>query len=292
MSQRFGGQFSPDGDGQPSRPVASPLEGRQPQKMRGRINLLYLAAAPLIFTTLFSDGPVQVASHIAALVAITTACWLTREGLEAEEAFEARKVAKRPAIPRKILGAGLMGLGVALATLDGSVFGALIYGGVAAGLHLGAFGLDPLRHKGLDGDDYQSDRVARAVEEAETHLADMKRAIEALGDRSLSARMERFQITVRKMFRSLEEDPRELSGARRYLSVYLQGARDASFKFADLYKARRDDSAKTDYTELLDDLEANFVAKSDKFLDGKSADLEIEISVLRERLGREGLRVK
>lgn len=254
--------------------------------------MLYLAAAPLIFTTLFSDGPVAVATHIAALVAITTACWLTREGLEAEDAYLSRTVAKRPAIPRKLLGACMMGLGVTLATADGNLGGAVIYGLVAAGLHVGSFGLDPMQNKGLSGDDFQTDRVARAVDEAETHLGAMRRAIDTLGDRTLTTRVERFETTARKMFRSLEQDPRELTGARRYLSVYLLGARDAAVKFADLYSKRRDEGTKADFTALLDDLEANFTAKSGKFLDAKSADLEIEISVLRDRLGREGLKVE
>ena len=57
-----------------------------------------------------------------------------------------------------------------------------------------AFGLDPMKDKGLEGvDSFQTDRVARAVEEAEKHLAAMKDAILRANDRGLTDRVERFQ---------------------------------------------------------------------------------------------------
>ena len=43
------------------------------------------------------------------------AAWLTKEGLVAEDAYHARRVAKKPAIPRKIFGSVLTGIGLAIA---------------------------------------------------------------------------------------------------------------------------------------------------------------------------------
>ena len=85
----------------------------------------------------------------------------------------------------------------------------------------------------------------------------------------------------------MEEDPRDLTSARKYLSVYLQGARDATVTFADLYNRTGDDSAKADYLTLLDDLEQNFAARTQKLLIDNRTDLTIEIDVLRDRLARE-----
>ncbi|NBQ28548.1 MAG: hypothetical protein EBU18_11400, partial [Rhodobacteraceae bacterium] len=72
-----------------------------------------------------------------------------------------------------------------------------------------------------------------------------------------------------------------------YLSVYLQGARDATIAFADLYGRTGDDQAKADYLALLDDLEGNFAARTQKLLADDRTDLTIEIDVLRDRLARE-----
>jgi hypothetical protein len=214
---------------------------------------------------------------------------LTREGLIAQEAFDARKVARRPAMPRKILGAVATGLGLALAVVaTGSVATALLLGALGTILHLFAFGLDPMKSKGMEGiDTFQQDRVARAVDEAEKHLAAMSDAIARSGDRAVEARVERFQATAREMFRTVEEDPRDLSASRRFLGVYLLGAKDAAVKYADI-SARGDDTvAKGKFMTLLDDLEATFSAKARKLLLDDQADLDIEIEVLTDRLNAE-----
>ena len=69
----------------------------------------------------------------------------------------------------------------------------------------------------------------------EQHLAGMTEAIKRARDPKLERRVETFQATARRMFRSVENDPRDLVAARRYLGVYLLGAKDATVRFADLY---------------------------------------------------------
>ena len=65
-------------------------------------------------------------------------------------------------------------------------------------------------------------------------------------DRDLERRVDSFQSTARAMFRTIEDDPRDLTAARKYLSVYLMGARDATVKFADIYARSRDGAARAD----------------------------------------------
>ncbi len=160
-----------------------------------------------------------------------------------------------------------------------------LFGTLGAFLHLGAFGLDPTRAKGMEGvDQFQTDRVARAVDEAEKHLLAMKDAILRADDQQLEARVDRFSAIARGLFRSIEGDPGDLTAARKYLSVYLQGARDATVKFADVYRQNKSPTARTDYEALLTDLETNFAARSKTLLTDNHTDLDVEIQVLRDRL--------
>ena len=131
--------------------------------------------------------------------------------------------------------------------------------------------------------------MARAVDEAEKHLAAMTDAMLRAGDRQMMARLERFQVVARDLFRTVENDPRDLTAARKYLSVYLLGARDATIKFADIWSRSRDTQARADYESLLTDLEQNFAARTQKLLLDDRSDLTVEIEVLRERLDREGV---
>lgn len=291
MAQRYGGQFSPDGSETTGSSPKSPMAGRRPQRGRARANVLFFAALPLVFLS-FGDPAVEMAQNLGAFALIALGAWLTRGGLEAEEAYDARTIARRPAIPRKLFGSVALGLGVALATLEGGLVGAVIYGVIGMVLHLASFGLDPMSNKSAEGvDEFQTDRVARAVDEAERHLASMQDAIATTRDRVLIARVDQFQATAREMFRTVENDPRDLTAARKYLGVYLLGAKDAALKFADLFTKTGDASAKQDFTALLDDLEANFTAKNQKLLSDSRTDLDIEIDVLRDRLKREGIRL-
>ena len=288
MAQRYGGQFSPDGNGPTPK---GNFRTAKRTRAGGRVNLLFLAPLPLIWQA-FGNGPTALALNLVALGILLLAAWLTREGLIAQEAYEARTVARRPAFPRKIAGSVLTGLGLDMAgyAATAGLIEPLIYLMIGTVLHLMAFGPDPMKDKGMEGiDTFQTDRVARAVDEAEKHLAAMTEAMKRAGDRQMIARLEQFQTTARDLFRTVENDPRDLTAARKYLSVYLMGARDATIKFADIYGRTGDAQARTDYAALLDDLEQNFAARTEKLLLDDRSDLNIEIDVLRDRLKREGV---
>ncbi|MEM1100650.1 MAG: 5-bromo-4-chloroindolyl phosphate hydrolysis family protein [Pseudomonadota bacterium] len=291
MAERYGGKYSKGGATENARPApSSPYEGARPSAVGLRVNLLFIAPLPLVFS-LFGSGATTLAVNIVALALMLLAAWLTREGLVAEEAYNARTIAKRPAMPRKIAGAVVLGAGLALASLATmGALAAVVVGAVGAALHLGAFGLDPLSDKGAEGiDQFQQDRVARVVDEAEAYLGSMTTPIAGLKDRGLERRVAAFQATARKMFRTVEEDPRDLTAARKFLGVYLMGARDATLKFSDLYGRQPKPEDKAQYLALLDDLDGNFAAKTEKLMTDNRTDMDIEIKVLRDRLAREGV---
>lgn len=297
MATRYGGEFSPKPGQKPEDTSLKsarrgPYEGRVRTRAGGRVNFLFLAPLPLAVSAFFLD-PAGLALRLVAFGLLILAAWLTREGIRAEEAYDARKVARRPAIPRKIFGSVLTGAGLALAGVaGGSLLNAAIFALLGAVLHSFSFGLDPLKNKGMEGiDEFQTDRVARAVEEAEKYLAAMKDAVRRAHDREVETRVDSFASTARDMFRTVENDPRDLTAARKYLTVYLMGARDAAVKFADIYARSRDAEARKSFLKLLDDLEENFTGKTNKLLIEDKSDLDIEIEVLQERLAREGVQM-
>jgi hypothetical protein len=294
MAQRFGGKFSPDGTGTPPPAQTGGYRGARRTRAGGRVNLLFMAPLPLAVRA-FTSGPVEMAFNLAALGLLLLAAWLTREGILAQEAYEARKIARRPAIPRKIFASLLTGAGLGIAGFasGGGLLEPLIYAVAATALHSLAFGLDPLRDKGSEGiDSFQTDRVARVVDQAEEYLKSMSDAIRRTGDRALESRLDRFQITVRDMLRTVEDDPRDLTKARKFLGVYLMGARDASVKYADLATRAPNPEAREKYLALLSDLEQNFTAKTRALMADSTTDLDIEIEVLRDRLEREGVHLE
>ncbi len=293
MSQKYGGKYSP-ANSPDIAPAPRQIIGARATKIGVRANALFVLPVPIALSA-FGKPATGLALALAAFGLLMVAAWLLREGLRAQEAYEARSVARRPAVPRKILASLVTGLGLGLAGFANEVglVASSIFVALGAGLHSLSFGIDPLTHKGLGGiDTFQTNRVARAVEEAEKHLSAMSDAIRRAGDRSLERQVETFQAKARAMFRRVEDDPRDLTTARKYLSVYLLGARDATVKFADFYAQTKDATARADYAALLTDLGAHFSAQTDTMLLDDRTDLDVEIEVLRERLAREGVKAQ
>ncbi|PWG15912.1 5-bromo-4-chloroindolyl phosphate hydrolysis family protein [Salibaculum griseiflavum] len=290
MARRYGGKHSPGGaSDQPREEILH--EDRKVDAAGARANILFVPGVVLAFTSL-NEGATGLILGLAGAAVLTLAAWLTRDGLRAHAAYDARKVARRPALPRKIFGAVLTGVGIGIAAYangDGLLASGL-FALAAGGLHIAAFGPDPLRDKRMEGiDSFQQDRVARVVDEAEAYLTAMRDHIATLKDRRLEGRVMQFQATARQMIRTVEEDPRDLTGARKFLGVYLMGARDASAKFAEHYRRTGDADARAHYEALLSDLEQNFAARTEKMLLDDRSDMDVEIKVLRDRLQREGL---
>lgn len=288
MAQRYGGKYSPGAAG-------SLREAKKDARVRdaagARSNIMFIPGIVALMTNIW-DGPLAMVLGLLSAGAFFGGAALLREGLRAEAAFNLRKIAKRPSIPRKGFSAALTALGVAFGAFAGEagLLASVIYGGCAAALHIAAFGLDPLRDKHVEGvDHFQQDRIARVVDEAEDYLEEITAHIAALKDRHLNKRVAAFTASAREMIAHVEEDPRDLTSARKFLSVYLMGARDATRKFAQLWERSGDAQARADYEALLSDLQGNFAAKSEKLLLTDRSDVDIEIKVLRDRLQREGL---
>lgn len=288
MAQKYGGKFSPDG----ARPQGSAGAPQPPTlaepRLKGGWRTTVLALSAFAFLVpAFGGSPRELVLGLGAGGLMLLSAWITREGMRASAAYDARKVARRPAVPRKIAGALLTAAALAVGAFSThpDLLYPVLFALIGAVLHLGAFGLDPLTDKGMEGvDAFQTDRVAKAVAEAEALLAAMKDAILRAGDRQMEGRVDRFAAAARSLFRSVEQDPRDLTAARKYLSVYLMGARDATVKFADLYAQSRDAKARADFDALLTDLETTFAARTRELMSSSRTDLDVEIAVLRDRL--------
>lgn len=296
MAKRYTGRYSPDRETDQSRGSDLParaIPGDIRHPLESRTRWITIVATPLLVSAFFQD-PLVMATSLSGFGILASGMWMTREGLRAEAAYDARRVARRPAFPRKLFGGVLTGLGLAVGSYEpgtAAMAGAGIIGVVGSVLQWLTFGSDPMRDKGMEGiDSFQQDRVARIVAEGEDYLRAMRDAILRTGDRRLEARVHLFAATARELFARVEEDPGDLAAARRYLSVYLMGARDATVKFSDLYAQTRDERARADYEALLADLETNFAARTRQLIEGSRTNLDIEMQVLSERLAREGVR--
>lgn len=295
-ARRFGGRFSPGAQGgargTAPRPAASRggWAGRRATSVSLRALGLFVFPTPLLVAAvgaLLAGDAARMAALLGAFAALIVGAGLTRAGLIAADAYEARAVARPPAFPRKLFGAAFTGLGVGATALLGGAAAAqaAIFGALAALLHVATFGADPMRAKGVDGlSGAALDDAVTRIDTARALIADMTRAADSFGDRALSDRVRALADSAAAVIARLERNPGEMRRARRFLAVYLVGARDATVKFAQAESADVDA-----YRALLDDLEAHFARHRDTLTIESNADLEVEIAVLRDRLKMEGV---
>ncbi len=297
MGKRYGGKYSPDraSDGQ-TTPATNRFRNQRAANVHWAARMLFILPLPLLVSGIFeimSGDAFGMIVELGGFAAFMLSAWLLNEGIKAEDAYNARKIARPPSFPRKIASACLTGLtvaGVTMFTRDGGLLQAIPFGVVASVAQVFAFGTDPMTKKGLEGvNEFETERVAKAIDKAEGLVAQIMDASRRIGDRQLEDRIERLCAQARDVFRVVEEDPRDLPRARKFLSVYLMGARDATAKFADLYSRSRNQQAKADYEALLSDLETSFSSHKERLLLEDRSDLDIEIDVLRQRLKQEGL---
>ena len=296
-AQRFGGEHSPDG-----KPGEPRIEARKPAKIKRRkkpggfaVTLLALAAFPLLlegFSQITNASPIQAAISFGSFALFVLAAWTLREGIKAEAAYNERKIARPPMFPRKLIAAALSGTAVFLTAWFGwgqGMFTGIGFGALAVAAHLVAFGFDPMKRKGLPGfNEYETDRVARAVDKAEAIMAEIEEAAQGINIRAVNRKIDSLLGSVREMLRTVEQDPRDLTRARKYMSVYLSSARDATIKFAELNQRSKSTTKQAEFVSLINDLETSFNGERQLMLQDNQSDLDIEIEVLQDRLQNEG----
>ncbi|WP_340109225.1 5-bromo-4-chloroindolyl phosphate hydrolysis family protein [Pikeienuella sp. HZG-20] len=292
--KRFGGAHSP---GAP--PAAAPgrttwFSGRKARGTPWRVLGLYLAPSPLLAAgawAILTGDPAQALLACGGWAALIFAARLTGEGIKAAAAYHERVIARPPAFPRKLVAALLTGLIVAGLSFFGAGLGpaSALYGLLALGAHLAAFGLDPMRAKGGAGvSPAARDRVASKLDAAEAVIRETAQAAAGLRDRALTDRVDRLAFAARDILREIESDPRDLARARRFLSVYLVGLRDSTVKFAAARAKGAAEGTRGEFEALLKDLETTFARQHERLMVQDQTELEVEIEVLRDRLKQEG----
>jgi hypothetical protein len=290
-ARRFGGAFSRGArpDGERAGPT-DPAPGPTPFRARA----MFIAPAPLLASALGEiarGDPAGIALEVGAGAALLLAAEALREGLRAEAAYHARASSARPAVPRKMIASLLTALATgALAAFAwglGPVAGGA-FGAIAGAMHVAAFGIDPLRAKGLAAArGGEARRAGAALAEAEEMVAQTLDAARRLGDPALEGRIRALCAAARPVLEEIERDPRDLLRARRFLSITLTGTRDAAVKYAAL--GVRDPAMRDAFAALLTHLETSFESQRARLIAEDRAELEVEIEVLSDRLAQDRL---
>ncbi|MCP1334999.1 5-bromo-4-chloroindolyl phosphate hydrolysis family protein [Futiania mangrovi] len=256
---------------------------------------LHLLPLPLIFAALGSlaGGRLgELALEVCGFVGLMAGAILVRQGLVRERDYNRRTVARAPRLPRKLLGAALYGVStgaVVLATGMGLSVAAVAASGAALGVAF-VYGLDPRRDKAVQGaGGVTTAEVEETVRTALAKIAGIDAAARQIGNMELRARLGRIASRARDIVGVLESDPKDIRRARKFLHVYLDGARDVAAKYAATHARVESGELEENFRRVLEGMEKTFEAQHMRLLADDVNDLDVDLEVLRLRLKEEGV---
>ncbi len=254
--------------------------------------LLFIMPMPVLFAALthLLKGNITLSITSGLLFAgFMVAAIVARHGFKLESKFKQRRFAKAPGKPFKSLAAiilaGSTGLTAFLLT-NYSIFESALFAAVTLIAFYVAYGLDPRQENSDDISlGVNADEVYEALEEAEAKIASIEASRKEIRNIEFNRHLKLIVSKARGILDLIEEDPKDLSRARKFLKVYLDG----TARVAESYAKTQNKSASTaaldnNFAEVLATIETTFDEQHKKLLENDQFDLDVKIDVLKAQL--------
>lgn len=233
-----------------------------------------------IFSSITAGG-LFAGFMIAAIVA--------RHGFKLESQFKQKKLAKAPGTPFKSVAAILLAIttGLTAFLLSGyGLFASILIGFVTLIAFYMAYGMDPRQDKmGNISLGVSADEVFEALEAAEIKISTIETARKNIRNIEFDQHLKRIISKARNILTLIEEDPKDLDRARKFLKVYLDGTARVTESYA---KTQGRDATTevldSNFQEVLDSIEKTFDEQHKKLLENDQFDLDVKIEVLKTQL--------
>ncbi|MBT8131951.1 MAG: 5-bromo-4-chloroindolyl phosphate hydrolysis family protein [Gammaproteobacteria bacterium] len=263
----------------------------------GRAYLLYLLAMPLVPALLIVMALGDLSKLLiygSAFASFIAGARFMRKGLVAEAEFHKRKIASAVRRPLKTLGAIFTGVGTFisswLAIGHSLPFAAVIAALAFAGCLL-FYGRDPLGSKlGVaGGHGYTTEEIIATLKEAESKIFGIESARRDIRNPELAQRLRRIADRAKQILGVIEDDPGDIRRARKFLNVYLDGAKRVTEGYAQTHRAGHVGELEDNFRNVLQTIEGVFEEQHQKLLEHDKLDLDVQIEVLSTQLKKEGV---
>jgi 5-bromo-4-chloroindolyl phosphate hydrolysis protein len=262
-----------------------------------RALLLWAFSSPLLFGAVTALAAGRFDGFIADGLAwslIALAAVLTRRASLTRAATEHRRFGRRWRLPHRNLAAALLAAGTGTAAVLGVGYGLAVGIGFAAvavlGYHM-TYGLEPMRvGERLPAEDKEARAVIAALAEAEDRLINIERAAGSITNRELSDRLARIADLGRGILAQIAERPSDLRRARRFLTVFLEGAEQVSDGYARTHRHADSAELEQNFRAVLMTIEEQFRNQRERLREADVLDLDVQIEVLKKQLEQEGVR--
>lgn len=254
--------------------------------------LLFVMPMPVLFAALAYLFKGQITMSVTAgllFAGFMVAAIVARHGFKIESHFKQKKFFKTPGTPFKSVAGVILAITTALTSLFLTKHGILesvLFGGVTLIAFYIAYGIDP---RGNNKDDnslgVNAEELYEALEEAEIKIASIEVSRKSIRNIEFNRHLKIIIDKARGILTLIEEDPKDLSRARKFLKVYLDGTERVS----ESYAKTQNKSASTaeldqNFAEVLESIEMTFDEQHQKLLENDQFDLDVKIEVLKAQL--------
>ncbi len=254
------------------------------------LTVVMLCVLPLFFKATLAPTPMNILGYGVIVCGFGLGIWLLSKGLKLQDHYKAAQVARAPVLPFKLLGSGIIGATSAGLTWfqAGDIAQSLVVLAVMSGLCAVAFGRDPSTHKGLETPDqrdaHKLDDVSARVGK---HMERVREAASIHADPDVMPRIRAFDDAVDGLLKAAMHDPERIGTLRKYFGVYLDGAAEASERFASVFTGTGDPGAKQKYLGVIEKLTRAFSLKAHEYAKAGKMKLDVQIDVLDNSLSQE-----
>lgn len=255
--------------------------------------LLLLLTLPLLLKAVFSlwsDEPAMLLASGGGWLMFLAAALLCRRGSHADLAAAARPFASSPGRRLKAVGGLVAGIATGFTALFAAGHTlpiAVTFGLIAV---LGYFLLyGPLSADGVDAGVPADEETAALLRDAWRRLDGIAAARDRISSPEFRLRLGNIVGGAERILKLVAADPGDLRRARKFLTVYLDGAQRIAEDYARTHEAAGSRDLESNFRTLLVDMENTCDEQYAKLLQHDVSDLEIRIEVLSARLRREGV---
>jgi 5-bromo-4-chloroindolyl phosphate hydrolysis protein len=258
--------------------------------------LLYflpIALIPATFIALGKGHVLGVLVNAAGFTLYMVAAWCLRRGFQAEYVYANSRIARPPRPPLKMIAAIITALTTGMIAWLGvghSLPVALMFsGGAFLGMYL-SYGFDPQDEKKIPAaHGYAGDEIRQALEDSSRIIRSIEQANDRIRNTELNRRIEHICEIADNILAEIETDPRDFRRARKFLNVYLDGARQVTEGYAKTHPQTQVGELEQNFRNVLETIESTFQEQHQKLLEEDLFDLDVKIEVLNTQLKREGI---
>ena len=259
--------------------------------------LLFLLPLPLFFAIplSLSAGNMKAffVNSLAFFLFISSAV-IARKGFLAEREYKRRKIAKAPKIKYKTISLIIFTIAVFVTSKWGAENSFLVSMGYAIAGFFGFYlyyGVDPLKDKIQNISlSVTPEEVIEALNEAEKKIEAIEDARVSIYNFELNQRLRDIVKEAKGVLKLIEENPNDLYRARKFLVVYLDGAKRVIEGYAKT-KKEGDENRELEekFRKILDTIENNFKQQRQKLKENAIENLDVQIEVLKKQMKYEGV---